>query len=143
MFRPSSARRLLPVGLLSWGAFAAAATGCNTRDRLTFPSGGGGDQLGPVTVIDSPKEDTTVAPTPVVFVNGRTLDQDGIDTVYFETEGGKTAFAPFIGGGTAFRFGLPITTDSSLLGAVITVRVFATDRLGNRGDTAVRRITVQ
>jgi hypothetical protein len=126
-----------------WSLVMAASTGCNTRDRLTFPEGGGGDLIGPTTVIDAPRRDTVVQPTPVVFVNGRTLDADGIDTVYFETEGGKTAFEPFIGGGSAFRFGLPITTDSSLLGHVITVRVFATDRIGNRGDTAVRRITVQ
>jgi hypothetical protein len=77
-----------------------------------------------------------------VFVNGRTLDQDGIDTVYVETEGGVTAFAPFVRVGTVFRFGLPITT-AGQSGATITVRVFGTDRLGHRGDTAIRQITVQ
>jgi hypothetical protein len=143
MFRGPSDSRSLALSLVLWSVVTTAGTGCDTRDRLTFPSAGGGDQVGPSTVIDAPKADTTVPPTPVVFVNGRTLDEDGLDTIYFETEGGKTSFAPFIGGGTAFRFGLPITADSTLIGHIITVRVFATDRLGNRGDTAVRRITVQ
>jgi hypothetical protein len=126
----------LLAGLLS------AGSGCNTRDRLTFPGGGGTDQVGPSTVIDQPSQDTTVVAGPGVFVNGRTLDDAGIDTVYFETEGGITRFPPLVGGGTSVRFGLPITTNQQS-GETITVRVFGTDRLGNRGDTAIRRITVQ
>jgi len=128
--------------LLAGSALAAAGVGCNTRDRLVFPSNGGTDQIGPSTIIDEPSKDTTVLAGPGVFVNGRTLDEDGIDTVYIETEGGVTAFPPFVRAGTAFRFGLPITTNGQA-GQTITVRVFGTDLLGNRGDTAIRQITVQ
>jgi hypothetical protein len=116
--------------------------GCNTRDRPIFPTGGGTDRIGPSTTIDEPSTDTTVAAGPGVFVNGRTLDEDGIDTIYVQTEGGITAFPPFVNVGTVFRFGLPITTNG-LAGQTITVRIFGTDRLGNRGDTATRQITVQ
>lgn len=115
---------------------------CNTRDRPTFPTGNGPDAVGPSTTIDEPTGDTTVAAGPAVFVNGRTLDDDGIDTLYVLTEGGVTAFAPFVRPRSPFRFGLPITTNN-LSGHVITVRIFGTDRLGNRGDTATRQITVQ
>jgi hypothetical protein len=65
-----------------------------------------------------------------------------VDTVYFETEGGVSNFQPFVGTLDSVRFGLPITT-SGLSGAVITVRVFGTDERGNRGDTAIRVLTVQ
>jgi len=123
------------------------AAACDTRDRLTFPNGGGGGgggggNTGPVTVIDLPSGDTTVAPPAAFFVQGTTTDPDGLDTVYFETEGGISSFPPFVGGGQTVRFGLPLTT-SNQSGQTITVRVFGTDRLGMRGDTAVRRITVQ
>ena len=80
---------LVAVALL--GTLAA----CATRDRPTFPTGGtGGDSTGPVTIIDVPGSDTTVRAGPDFIVTGRTTDADGIDTVYLETEGGVTAFAP-------------------------------------------------
>lgn len=120
----------------------AGALGCDTRDRPDFSPGGAPNGLGPATTIDAPTQDTTVPAGPALFVNGRSLDQDGIDTLYVLTEGGVTAFSPFVDLGTTFRFGLPITTNN-LTGAVITVRIFGTDRLGNRGDTATRQITVQ
>lgn len=131
-----------PLGLAVATILAAAGAGCNDRDRPAFPTGGGTDQIGPATTIDDPSTDTTVTAGPGVFVNGRTLDEDGIDTIYVVTEGGITAFPPFVDVGTVFRFGLPITTNG-LSGQTITVRIFGTDRLGNRGDTATRQITVQ
>lgn len=142
MFTSLPGARLRALTVLAGSVLAVAGSGCNTRDRLPFPGGNGPDEVGPSTVIDEPAQDTTVAAGPGVFVNGRTLDDDGIDTVYFETEGGITTFPPFVGGGTSVRFGLPITTNQQA-GEVITVRVFGTDRLGNRGDTATRQITVQ
>ena len=90
----------------------------------------------------SPARDTAVTAGPAVFVNGTTIDESGLDTVYVETEGGVTAFSPFVRPQSPFRFGLPITTNG-LGGSTITVRVFGTDRDGNRGDTATRQITVQ
>ncbi len=120
----------------------AAAAGCDERDRLTFPTPGGPGSDGPATVIDVPAGDTTVGDTLPMFVTGYTTDDDGVDTVYFETDGGVTDFQPFVGSGDSVRFGLPITTDGQA-GEFITVRVFGTDERGNRGDTAIRVITVQ
>ncbi|HSB53330.1 MAG TPA: hypothetical protein VLD58_03205 [Gemmatimonadales bacterium] len=129
--------------MLVLGALVGAIAACNTRDRPTFPTGGGGgDSTGPVTTIDEPGQDTTVTAGPGVFVNGRSTDADGLDTVYVETEGGVTTFSPFVRPSSPFRFGLPITTNG-LAGHTITVRIFATDRNGNRGDTATRQLTVQ
>jgi len=122
-------------------ALTLAAGACTERDRLTYPDTGPGD-AGPRTTIDHPGTDTTVQAGPAVFVVGYTKDADGVDTVYFETEGGVSNFQPFVGPRDSVRFGLPITT-SGLSGAMITVRVFGTDRLGNRGDTAIRVLTVQ
>ena len=117
-------------------------TGCETRDRLIFqdPSGPGSD--GPSSVIDVPAADTTVTAGTAYFVTGLVTDPSGIDTIYFDTEGGLSAFQPEIDVGTSFRFGLPLTT-SGLAGDTITVRVYATDSEGNRGDTASRKIAIQ
>lgn len=116
--------------------------GCETRDRLLFPEEPGPGTGGPVSLIDVPGADTTVAEGPNFVVTGLVSDADGIDTIYFETEGGVSAFLPEVNAGTSFRFGLPITTND-LSGTAITIRVFATDEGGNRGDTATRVITVQ
>jgi hypothetical protein len=59
-----------------------------------------------------------------------------------EVQGGVTTFPPFPGDDSLFIFDLPVTTNGQS-GQTITVRMFATDERGNRGDTAVRRITVQ
>ncbi len=119
-----------------------AAAGCNERDRLTFPTPGGPGSDGPVTIIDVPAGDTTVGDTLNFFLTGYTTDDDGVDTVYFELDGGISDFQPFIGSTDSVRFGLPITTLGQA-GEFITVRVFGTDERGNRGDTAIRVITVE
>jgi hypothetical protein len=142
MFSSLFGGRIRPRGLLALTLAVGTGMGCSTRDRPSFPTGGGTDLVGPSTTIDEPSTDTTVIAGPGVFINGRTLDQDGIDTIYVQTEGGITAFPPFVDVGTVFRFGLPITTNGQS-GQTITVRIFGTDRLGNRGDTATRQITVQ
>jgi hypothetical protein len=128
----------MAVSLLSLAAIA----GCETRDRLIFsdPQGPGGD--GPSTLIDAPAADTTVAAGPAFFVTGLVTDGSGIDTIYFETEGGVSLFPPEIDAGTSFRFGLPLTT-AGQAGDTITVRVYATDSEGNRGDTATRRVAIE
>jgi hypothetical protein len=121
---------------------AGAALGCNTRDRLTFPDPGptGG---GPHTVIDRPLGDVTVSgDSAIFFVTGYSVDRDGLDSLYFETEGGLTSFQPEVVTVDSLRFGLPLTT-GGLAGDTIILRFFATDQLGNRGDTAIRRIVVQ
>jgi hypothetical protein len=131
---------LLWIGVARVGA-VVLVLGCNTRDRLTFPNPGPAGS-GPQTIIDRPLADTTVTAGPGFIVTGFTRDPDGVDTVYFETEGGVTTFPPFVHGDDSVRFALPLTT-SGQSGQTITLRVFGTDRLGNRGDTATRQITVQ
>lgn len=126
------------------GSLLALGTlmGCETRDRLFFsepPTGGGN---GPVTVIDRPTADTTVSAGPAFSVTGLVTDSTGIDTIYFDTEGGASAFLPEVDAGTSFRFGLPLTT-AGLAGDTITIRIYATDSDGNRGDTATRRIAIE
>ena len=143
MFPLASVRRAPAVGCVAALLLLGLGSGCSTRDRLTFPGTGPGPVGdGPVTVIDDPGQDTTVLAGPAQFVSGTSTDPDGIDTLYFETVGGLTSFQPAIHAGTFFRFGLPLTT-TGLSGQTITVRVFGTDALGNRGDTAMRQVTVQ
>jgi len=137
--RPSPIRQGLQ-GVL-WGALILAGAACGQRERLTF-TGPPAFGTGPRTVITRPGADTTVPAGPGVVVSGTSRDPDGIDTFYADIQGGVTTFPPFPGNDSLFIFGLPITT-SGQSGQTITVRVFATDGLGNRGDTVTRRITVQ
>ncbi len=119
---------------------ALAVSACGTRDRLTFPSI---DSVGPQTNIDRPNADTTVSGDSAFFlVTGTSVDSQGVDTLYAETVGGVTTFPPQSFRQDSVRFGLPLTT-LGLSGDTILLRVFATDQLGNRGDTAIRRIAVQ
>lgn len=128
------------VLVLLWTlAFVAA---CEERDRLTFPSPS--DGVGPVTMIDQPNgSDTTVSAGPFFFVNGRTIDPDGVDTVYFLVSGGQS-FQPFRPSppSDTVRFGLPITT-SGFVGDTIVVQIHGVDSEGNRGGTSSRRIFVE
>jgi hypothetical protein len=123
-----------------------AAAACEERDRLTFPSGPGpSDGIGPVTMIDQPNgADTTVRAGPFFFVNGRTIDSNGVDTVYFLVIGGSDNVPPFKPSPPTdtVRFGLPITTQGND-GDTIVVRIYGVDREGNHGTTASRRIIVE
>jgi hypothetical protein len=121
----------------------ALATGCDERDRLTFPNPG--DGIGPVTMIDQPNgPDTTVSAGPEFFVNGRTIDPDGVDTVYFLVTGGNHDFPPFrpVPPADTVRFGLPITTQG-LAGQTIQVQVHGVDAHGNQGGVSFRHIVVE
>ncbi|MGH7509277.1 MAG: hypothetical protein ACREMZ_07375 [Gemmatimonadales bacterium] len=128
--------------LVAW-VVLVFGTGCDERDRLTFPSPG--DGAGPVTTIDQPDgPDTTVSAGPDFFVNGRTMDPDGVDTVYFLVIGGNQNFNPFHPDPPAesVRFGLPITTTGHS-GETFTVQIYGVDPLGNRGDVATRQIHIR
>jgi hypothetical protein len=120
--------------------------GCAERDRLTFPSEPGpGDGIGPVTMIDRPNgADTTVPAGPEFFVNGRTIDSSGVDTVYFLVIGGTDNFSPFRPNppSDTVRFGIPITTLGND-GDTIVVRIYGVDGQGNQGSIASRRIFVE
>lgn len=117
------------------------ATGCSTRDRLLFPEDPGAGSEGPTSTIDVPSDDTTIVAGPNFFVTGLVEDATGIDTIYFDTEGGITSFQPVVDPGISFRFGLPLTT-GGLAGTTITFRVYATDLSGIRGDTATRQVMI-
>ncbi len=127
-------------------ALAGAAPACAERDRLTFPSGPDpSDGVGPVTVIDRPNSsDTTVPAGPDFFVNGLTIDPNGVDTVYFLVIGGSDNIPPFRPNppSDTVRFGVPITTTGNG-GDTIIVRIHGVDREGNQGAAASRRIFVQ
>jgi hypothetical protein len=115
-------------------------SGCDTRDRLTFPSN---DGEGPKATIIDPSQDTTVTAGPFALVAGRVTDGDGIDTVYFEVTGGGASFPPFLADGDdTVSFSLPLAT-SGFSGVTMSVTVFGTDVSGARGDTAIRLVTVQ
>jgi hypothetical protein len=121
----------------------ALASGCEERDRLTFPTPG--DGIGPITMIDQPNgSDTTVSAGPDFFVNGRTIDPDGVDTVYFLVSGGNQHFQPFrpFPPTDTVRFGLPITTFGRS-GDTILVQIHGVDGQGNQGGVSARVILVQ
>jgi hypothetical protein len=134
---PSPARRAMILGV------TVLVIGCDERDRLTFPEPG--DGIGPVTMIDQPNgPDTTVSAGPDFFVHGRTIDPDGVDTVYFLVTGGNQNFQPFRPSppSDTVRFGLPITTTGHA-GDTILVQVHGVDAHGNQGAVSSRQIAVQ
>jgi hypothetical protein len=138
----STGFRARPLVLVSlW--ILALASGCEERDRLTFPTPS--DGLGPVTTIDQPNgSDTTVDAGPDFFVNGRTIDPDGVDTVYFLVTGGNQNFQPFRPNppSDTVRFGLPITTIGHG-GDTILVQIHGVDSEGNQGPPSTRRIAIE
>jgi hypothetical protein len=132
----SSARLVLSV------CAGALLVGCDERDRLTFPTPG--DGVGPVTMIDQPNgDDTTVTAGPEFFVNGRTIDPDGVDTVYFLVTGGIQNFQPFVPrpASDTVRFGFPLAT-TGLSGDTIHVQIHGVDSQGNSGNTSFRQIVI-
>ena len=119
----------------------AAAAGCSERDRLTFPTSV--DGLGPLVTIFDPSGDTTVTAGPAALISGQVVDQDGVDTVYFDVIGGVTAFNPFFADGDdTVTFQLPITTQGQS-GNIIEVLISGVNLAGLHGDTASIVITVQ
>ena len=122
-------------------SLAVLLLGCSERDRLTFPDSL--DGLGPEVIITDPSQDTTVTAGPAALVGGRAVDEDGIDTVYFDVQGGLGSFPPYTAYGVdTVRFSLPIST-GGLSGDTITVRIYGVNLAGLRGDTALREIVVQ
>jgi hypothetical protein len=141
--KPRRSGGLAGKSLRAFLGLAAVLTGCEERDRLTFPSPG--DGVGPITMIDQPSgSDTTVPAGADFFVNGRTIDPDGVDTVYFLVIGGNQHFNPFRPSppSDTVRFGLPITT-FGLSGDTILVQIHGVDSEGNRGASSSRQIAVE
>jgi hypothetical protein len=118
-------------------------TGCDERERLTFPTPS--DGIGPVTFIDQPNgADTTIFAGSLFSVQGSTTDQDGVDTVYFFVTGAGQGFSPFSPeqSQTTVRFSLPLAT-FGYSGQTFEVQVYGVDALGNRGGTSSRLIHVR
>ena len=133
---PKKAKLVVPILML-------LLAGCQERDRLTFPDSG--DGAGPVTTIDQPgQSDTTVPAGPEFFVNGRTIDLDGVDTVYFLVIGANQNFQPFRPSGRTdtVRFGLPLSTTGHARDT-FTVQIHGVDSQGNPGAPSIRNIFVR
>lgn len=138
-FPASRGRRQTRLVLMLLGLAAA----CQARDRLTFPDPG--DGIGPVTMFDSPNgSDTTVNAGADFVVNGRTVDPDGVDTVYFEVTGGNQSFNPFRPRppSDTVRWGLPLST-TGRSGSTMTVQIYGVDLQGNQGAPSTRQVTVR
>jgi hypothetical protein len=119
------------------------AAACQERDRLTFPDPG--DGIGPVTTIDQPSaSDTTVDAGADFLVSGRTVDPDGVDTVYFLVTGGNQNFNPFRPSPPAdtVRWGLPLST-TGRSGSTMTVQIHGVDLQGNQGPPSTRQVIVR
>jgi hypothetical protein len=127
-----------------WWAALAFVAACGERDRLTFPSENPGDGSGPVTEITHPSApDTAVAGGDLLFIQGRTFDADGVDTIYFEVDGVNQGFAPINGeGADTVDFALQLST-LSLSGATVVLRAYGVDLLGAQGVPVSRQIRVQ
>jgi hypothetical protein len=124
-------------------ATVVLGTGCDERERLTFPTPS--DGVGPVTFIDQPNgADTTIFAGSLFSVQGSTTDQDGVDTVYFFVTGAGQGFSPFSPelSQTTVRFSLPLAT-FGYSGHTFEVQVYGVDALGNRGGTSTRLIHVR
>lgn len=128
----------------SWWWLALALTGaCGERDRLTFPSEVPSDHVGPSTVITRPGSDTVLTEGDAFVLAGQSIDDDGVDTVYFDVTGAGLSFPPLAShGANTVDFGLQIPTIGNS-GGTIEVRVHAVDVAGNQGDAVQRRLSVE
>ena len=121
----------------------ALTVGCGERSRLTFEDGGPNDETPPVALIDVPGQDTTVQEGPQVLIGTQVTDDSGVDTVYVDLEGADHELQPFNGEGRdTVLLAFPIPTLGNH-GLTITVQVFGVDLAGNRGQRAIRKITVE
>jgi hypothetical protein len=146
MLKQESLGRLLApgsgLGALMISALTVLVAGCNERERLTFPTPT--EDVGPITTIDQPSvQDTTVDQGPDFVVSGRTIDPEGVDTVYFLVIGGNQPgpYRPSAVTDTVF-WGVPIST-SGRSGQTLTVEVYGVDREGNQGAHSTREIRVR
>jgi Bacterial Ig domain len=129
-----------PMPTIGFCTVLIILSGCSERDRLTFPSQ---DEFGPEVTIRIPGQDTTVSAGPAAFVVGQATDVNGIDTVYFDVQGGLSSFPPYVAQGSeTVNFTLPLTTNG-LGGTTILVGVSGVDMGGVHGDTVFRQLTVQ
>jgi hypothetical protein len=126
-----------------WAALAFAA-GCGERARLTFPTEDPGDGQGPFTEIFQPSvPDTVVVDGDLVSIQGRVIDPDGIDTVYFELGGVNQSFSPLTGeGADTVNFALQLST-LSFSGSTAVFEAYGVDLLGDQGGRVTRQIRIE
>jgi hypothetical protein len=129
-----------------WSGWLAVAliAGCGERDRLTFQGPDGPeDNTPPVALIDDPGRDTVVAEGPEFLVGAQVADAGGVDTVYVDLEGADHELLPLQGNGQdTVLVGIPIITVGNR-GVTVTVQVFGVDLAGNRGQRAIRKVTIE
>jgi hypothetical protein len=127
-----------------WVAIVALLAGCDERERLTFPSDDpGADQVGPITVIDEPLQDTVLTSGDPFVLAARSIDPSGVDTVYVEVEGVGLSYPPIAGGGAdTLHIGLQVPTIDRP-GETYVIRLRAVDVLSNSGGSTSRRITIE
>ncbi|NNG16445.1 MAG: hypothetical protein HKM89_08190 [Gemmatimonadales bacterium] len=135
---------IAPLSRRSLGALlfvAVATTACAERDRLTFfnPSSG----LGPTIDIQVPSRDTTVLVGSNVLVAGLAIDLDSVDVVLFDIIGGNVAFPPLDTNADTVVFSITVPTSGLRPDDTVIVAIFGIDVLGERGDTAFRRLALQ
>ena len=134
----------VPLSRRSLGALlfvAVATTACAERDRLTFFNPNSG--LGPVIDIQVPSQDTTVMLGANVLVAGLAIDPDGVDFILFDIIGGNVAFPPLETDADTVVFSLLVPTSGLTADDTVTVAIVGIDVLGERGDTAFRRLAFQ
>ena len=132
--------------LNNWSGWLAVAliAGCGERERLTFQGPDGPeDETAPVALIDDPGQDTIVTEGPQFLVGAQVTDAGGVDTVYVDLEGSDHVLLPLQGNGLdTVLVGIPITTLGNH-GVTVTVQVFGVDLAGNRGQRAIRKLTIE
>ena len=129
---------------LGW-VVTAVLVGCGERDRLTFPvEAPPGNRVGPFTTITQPLAgDTLIFPGDPFVLSGFARDPDGVDAIYFEVTGAGFSYSPVDGNGAdSVQFAIQIPT-LGISGGTVLVSIFAVDKLGETGITAVRQIRIR
>lgn len=134
----------VPLGRLGVGALLVVAlwsSACVDRERPSFL--GPNNSLGPVIDIQVPSQDTTVVLGSNVLVAGLAVDLDGVDVVIFDVIGVNFTLPPLNTDADTVLFSFTVPTSGLVAGDTVTVGIFGFDLLGERGDTAFRRVVLQ
>ena len=78
-----------------------------------------------------------------VLVAGLAIDPDGVDFILFDIIGGNVAFPPLETDADTVVFSLLVPTSGLTADDTVTVAIVGIDVLGERGDTAFRRLAFQ
>ncbi|HET9725799.1 MAG TPA: hypothetical protein VFP28_02715 [Gemmatimonadales bacterium] len=122
----------------------AVLAGCGTRERFVFPTENPGNGTGPTTEITRPGvADTAVTEGDLLIIQGRSVDPDGVDTVYIAVGGVNQGFAPILGQGKdTVDFAAQLSTIGHS-GATVIVQAYGVDLLGQQGSIVSRQIHIE